>query len=548
MGSAFSGKRLLLVLIPLYIVVLSCIFLNNSLPFYWSQADPTYIHLFNGMNLASGSMEVGNTDNPGTTIQCFAAAVFFIKHLFSHSSVPLFEDVIVNSESYLYACSVILILLFVCVNYYTGVYIFRHTGNIGLSMLFQLIPLININITQRAILLEPESLIIIVAPFFMAYLFVKAPENKMYINKQLNNMTIIVFGMFSGFLIASKYTCVPVIILVLFILEKNKHRVLYMGTVIVSFFIFIIPALPKIKNMFQWVWNLATHDGIYGNGEERIINPSQFVKNLKNLFLTDTVFTSIYCIITIAFLIALVNRIGGKKIIRFFRTISGIWLSITALILVVAKHCDFHYFVFAECCLPFGLIISYKVFHDSFFQFIQGHEKYEKRILYSTFSLLIIFLIVEKVRYTPSIYTQPLSINTYLDEYKTIPLIIATKVGTQCERKEYALFMGNSHAGSLREKYTRFFKETYPDTYLCLYGQDVLIHWDKILSIPEFFATHKSTVIYLRAYDDTAGKFFIDKFCARNMNVKGEKCSEQNIYKDSKTLQSIYLIPHVGNQ
>ena len=539
MGSAFSGRRLLLFFIPIYIIILSCLFLHKALPFYWSQPDPVYLHYFNGINLASGNLEVGNTDNPGTTVQCFDAAVVFTKHLFSFSGTPLYQDAIINSESYLFTCSVLLILLFVCINYFTGAYIFCHTGSIGLSVLFQLVPLININIMQRAAMPEPESFIILVAPLLMAYLFVNAPENKMNANKPLTNKTVILFAVLSGFLIATKYTCAPVILLVLFILQKNKHRLLYLAATIVSFLLFIIPALPQISKMFNWVWALLTHDGIYGTGESRVINPTLYAHNIKSIFTTGFIFPSFYVTITIAFLIALVNWIRKKNTIPFFCATTGIWLSITVSILVVAKHYDSHYLIFAECCFPFGLIVSYKIFSASFNYTNTSYIKYKKEILYSAFAILVVFLIVEKVRYTPSIYTKPLNVNGYTDKHKALPLIIATKVGTECECKEYALFFGNLFTGSLQGKYTEFLKKTYPDTYLSLYGTEGITSWDKTMSIPEFSANHKKMTIYMNGYSDTAQVRFAHEFCTGNGN---EQTREQSIYRDAKTQQSVYLI------
>lgn len=483
-------------------------------------------------------MEIGHIDHPGTTVQCFAAVIFYIKHLFTSSHTPLFQDVIMNSESYLYTCSIVLIILFVCVNYFTGAYILRHTGSIGLSMLFQITPLININIVQRAIVLGPESLIIIVAPFFMAYLFVNAPENKLYINKQITNKTVILFAIFSGFLIASKYTCAPVIILVLFILDRNKHRLAYIGMTIASFFIFIIPALPKIKTMFQWVWNLATHDGIYGKGEERVIDPSLFSKNLKDLFLTDTVFTSLYCIITLAFLITIVSWIRKKNIL-FFRTILGVWLSITALILLVAKHCDFHYLIFSECSFPLGMAVSYKIFSGSFVPLIENYKKYEKKILYGIFTLVILFLIIEKIRYIPSRHPKSLSINNYIYNYKTMPLIISIESGLECERVEPALYLGYMYSGGLQDKYAVFLKKIYPNTYIYWYGSQTVTYWNETIPIAEFCSKNKKAIIYLKGYDDTTKMNIIHKFCGEKA---GPKCNEQEVYREPETLQNVYLI------
>jgi len=291
--------------------------------------------------------------------------------------------------------------------------------------------------------------------------------------------------------------------------------------------------------MYKWVWGLLSHDGIYGKGEERIVNPSQFVKNIKDLFLTDTIFTSIYCIITIAFLAVLVNRIRKKEAIPFFRTISGIWISITTLILVVAKHCDFHYLIFAECCFPFGLIVSYKILTDSYAQIVNGFIKHEKKIVHAAFILFVMFLMVEKIRYIPFNYSQPASIDKYMNVYKDLPLIISTKNGLQCERKEPALYLGFMYSGGLQSTYAQFLKEIYPNTYIYWDGSLMLTHWDESIPISDFAAKNKKMLFYLKGYEDTAQVSLLHKFYIKGVSCKFDA---QQIFKDAETEQGIYLM------
>ncbi|HXB10744.1 MAG TPA: hypothetical protein VNZ45_02065 [Bacteroidia bacterium] len=545
MSSAFSGKRLLLLLIPIYTIVFSCIFLKKFSPFYLSQPDPCYAYLFNGMNLASGNLEVGHIDHPGTTAQCFASVVIFIKHMFSSSGLPLYQDVILNAESYLYTCSIVLIVLLISVLYYTGTYVLRYTGNIGVAILFQLTPLINTNIIQRGIMLEPESVLIIVMVFFTAYLFLRAPEINQRPNKPINTKTVILFALFSGFLIATKYTCFPIIILILFILGKSKQRLVYLGLVIVSFFFFIIPALSKFKNMYHWVWSLFTHDEIYGTGKERIINPSQFVNNFKGIFVADTVFTAIYCVITLAFLVTIISRIRKKEPIPFLRTISGMWLAITVLIIAVAKHSDFHYFIFAECCFPFGLYLSYKILSASFIPFISGYRKHEKTVLYSFLAAFSIFLVIEKIRYIPLHYPKSFGINKYIDEHKDAPLVISVGSGLECERIEPSLFFGYIFSGNLQTKYAEFLDKRYPNSYIYLNGPQELWHWNRKVEVNDFLSKNKTVLMYLKSYDDTAMVNIKHKFEGWSASGMSGLYDEQELFKNVETSQSICLINKV---
>ena len=543
MGLAYSRKRLLLFIFPVYALILSCFFLKVFSPFYLSEPDPCYCYLFNGINLAGGSVEEQASKNllqPGATIQSFASAVVFIKNLPIFSHPPIYQDVISNTESYLFTCSIVLILLFVCINYLTGAYIFRRSGSIGVAMVFQITPLINMNIIRRVVVLEPESLIIIASTFFMAYLFLNAPDNRIKENKPLSNKTIALFALFSGFLIASKYTCAPVVILVLFILQKTRQRILYLGMVIASFLIFILPVLPKIGNVFQWIRGAGIHNAISGNGAEQLINPSQFAENLKGIFLTDTIFTSIYILITIAFIVAIVNSLRKKEAIPFLGTISGVWFSVTALIMAVTKNPNFHYLIFAECCFPLGMVVSYKILSSSLTSFIQSYKKYEKRVVYSFLGALSIFLVIEKIRYIPLHPTKSIGINNYIDRYKEIPLIISVKSGLACERMEPALFLGYLYAANSQDEYAGFLNKTYPNTYIYWRGSQTLTHWNGTIPIKEFLNKNKSVLMYLKGYDDTAQVNIMRQFSTCDSN--SAEYNEQEVYKDSETLQNVCLM------
>lgn len=491
-------------------------------------------------------MDVGNTDNPGTTVQCFAAIIIFIGHLFSGSKLPLYQDAFLHTEGYLMACSVVLIILFVGINYLTGAYIYKYTQNTGLSMMFQIIPFLNMNIIQRAIVLEPEAMIIIVCTFFMALLFINAPESNTKDKKLLTNSTIILFALFSGFLIASKYTCIPLVVLVLFILNNNKERLIYMGAAAGAFLFFIIPAIPKFKSMYQWVWNLFTHDGIYGKGDTRIINPSQYIIKLKSIFLTDTIFTVIYSLITLAFLLAVFSRLKRKDDIPYFRTICGIWCSVTLLILIVAKHCDFHYLIPAECSFPLGLVVSYRILSNSLLKGIAFYKKHERRIIYPVATLFVLFMLIEKVRYLPIRHPQPMLTDKYIDEEEDKPLLIAVKSSTECERIELSLYLGYLFSGNMQDTYARFLSNKYPQSYIFWDGSDNVLFWGKEIPVTDFGKMNRKMLVYMKGYNDSTRDVLMNKLygCNRDKLPPGWKMEQR--LKDSKTIQEIYSIENGG--
>ncbi|NNM95038.1 MAG: hypothetical protein HKL88_06200 [Bacteroidia bacterium] len=545
MNKALLGKhRIALCLIPIYSLVFLVIFLNKAFPFHLTQPDPCYVYLFNGMNLAGGHWEVGHTDHPGTTVQVFAALVIFIRHLFTSPHTLLYQDVILNPENYLLACSIILISLFVSVNYLTGAYVLRHSGNISTAMLFQMVPLIQINIIQRTVLLNPEAFITICSSFFMAYLYVHFIKDKTDPEYRQRNTTLTV-SIFSAFLIATKYTCIPVVFLVLFLLKGRKDRLKYLAMLLIGFFVFIIPALPKFNIMFGWIWNLLTHDGIYGKGQERIINPSQFIANLKGIFITDAVFTSMYGVITLGFLTAIV-QMARRKASPLAQAAIGVWLSITALITAVAKHCDFHYLIFAECCFPLGLYIAYKVITYAALPLISEFKRHEKQLLWGFFGALLIFLVIEKIRYIPMRHPKYSGADKCFANYKSAPLIISVNGSMACERKEPALYLGYMYSGALQSTYAAFLNKIYPDTYILWDTSRPLTHWSESAPIADVLDKNRESLLYLKGYSDTVQEGIaagLSKLCNKK---ESSETTFQEIYKDAPTMQAVYLIHHAN--
>ena len=182
--------------------------------------DPIYPYLLNGTNLAGGHLEVGHIDHPGTTVQSYAAVVIFIQHLLS-GNLPLYQDVLSNPENYMYTCSIILVLLLGLVTYYTGKYIYRNTHELMAAILFQLVPASTPVGIYNASLLMPEAFIIITATLYTAYLYINIIAGCALPSHTLTGKKIIKMAVCSSFLIATKITCLPFVLPVLFIIKKK---------------------------------------------------------------------------------------------------------------------------------------------------------------------------------------------------------------------------------------------------------------------------------------------------------------------------------------
>ncbi len=231
MSNELSGKykgleRFILFVLPLVYITLAFIFLKDIGGFYMLGFDPVYAYLLNGTNLASGFLDVGHIDHPGTPVQCFAALVIFIKHLLTGTG-SLYQDVLSNPESYLYTCSVSLIFLLASVTFFTGRYVYRNTNSIFTAFIFQLGPIINAGGIFDASMLRPESLIIITATFFSAYLYVNVLNQIKSGSTEWSNRKVITMAVVCALLIACKITYVPFVIPVLFLFKQRKASIYF---------------------------------------------------------------------------------------------------------------------------------------------------------------------------------------------------------------------------------------------------------------------------------------------------------------------------------
>src|SRR5581483_2582896 len=161
----------LLALLPFAYLVYCLFFLKSIVAFYIFGPDPAYLYMINGAILAGGKLAVGLVEHPGTPIQCFAAVIIFIKHLFSANNAGVYLDVLQNPESYLQAICSTLAVIFVLVTFFTGRYVYKRTGNLGLALFFQLLPLERI-VIEDTVQLHPEVFIATGSIIFIAYLYV----------------------------------------------------------------------------------------------------------------------------------------------------------------------------------------------------------------------------------------------------------------------------------------------------------------------------------------------------------------------------------------
>jgi len=536
---SFVKSRAAFVFLPLLYVFLCLFFFLNTHKFYMGGHDPVYPYLMNAVNLAGGHMELGMIDHPGTPVELFGGAVLFVSHLFTgHSAV--YEDVLRNPEHYLAILVASLIAVLALVTFFTGVYVFRKTGNLALALFFQLIPMLGRDMLQHAIFLKPESFIIIINTFFTAYLYVTvlSPENTPFSKLKTRNLLVMAF--FSGMLIATKVICAPFVVLLVFLLKGFKQFLLFGFATVVSFALCITPALPKYKIMWSWLKALTSHDGHYGQGNKQIINPIEFVSNMGRVFSGDWVFTITYVLLTVTALFSLVRLFRKQtenKIVARFAI--GLWLSISFLILLVAKHFSFHYLIPAYVYIPLTVLVILKAF--PYFQQWRFYARYRQAL---PLALVAVFTCVLFIREEKNVFLYPhnrnpmLNTEAFMSSWEGIPVITINE-----ERSAFigpAIWFGIIYAGDLRNDYFQFIKPFYENWYFYRPESRKLTFWDEDMLIKEVFRKNRKVLVYFIGRPPEEEAAVLNDLT--HPDAGKTLASQRQLFNNPETRENIYLL------
>lgn len=529
-----SPKYLLLLILPLLYLFFSGIFFAYWPPFYTIGPDPVYIYLSTGMNIASGHTKIFYIDNPGIPVQCFCAVVIYIKHLFNHG-IPLYQDVLLHPESYLYTLCVTIAIIYTLVTWATGYYVFKRTGNITVSLLFQLTPLIcthGVLITGRP---SPESFYTIAGIFFMAYIYCTAIVAGTQSSGRVPFGYVLVYSIFTAFFISCKYICFPLIFLILFVLPTLRSRIQYLISMVVFLFIFMYPALAAWRSIMQWITNLATHTGHYGQGAQGFVNTSEYIPNLAKIFTEDKYFTILFILLIIALYSAFIKRKQMSKKTKIYASLlCGVGVSSLILILLVAKHYSFHYLIPIQLCYPLIIAGSYNIFKES----------YNIRLLHGKIPVVLFYIFTFCLAYSQlkTYFTYrptpiPASTANFLNQYRDTPVIMSADF--ESSRIEPAISLGVAYTGDSRNQYWEYLGKIYPNSYQYRYPQEVIMHWDDVLYPPELIAKHPQMLVYFIQKDSATRNAIL-----QNITVWGKDtlAHARRVFSLKQTDEYIYEI------
>ena len=355
---------LFFLIIPLFILGWGIFNLYFFDPFYAHFPDPEYPYLLNGLNVALLEFNrIGHFDHPGTTFQVYNGLIIRITHFFAGKET-ITQDVLNRPEFYLSAISFSLTVLQALLCFliaWIGKKRDIKTWQLIILQSGVLFSVMMLSVFGRVI---PERWLVIVSLLFIIVYLLYGYKDRYPLKFAIWSGVVMGMGM------ATKFNFLPIILLPFFLLINNKNRLVYAVSGIASFFIFILPIINKLDYFRDFIFGIATHDGIYGKGEKRMFDPVRVKEGFLQIFNVSPALLFLIIAMVAALILAIMykKKQETNRQILFFAGM--LFISLLQMIMV-AKHFNFYYM------LPLITMYSFVLFMlDDFTQKIGDFKRW----------------------------------------------------------------------------------------------------------------------------------------------------------------------------
>jgi hypothetical protein len=332
-------KKILTFMIPGLFLGWSLYLNHLAGPFFLNRSDPEYPYLLNGLNCARLDFSmIGHTDHPGTPFQCLTGLFIRITHILAgHGSIT--EDVFARPEMYLAWSSFFLSLLTFGVLLWLGRLAIKNGGDLKGALLMQSSVLLSPVLIDFPMRYNPDRILMIYTLIFIGLIY------KLIYSRDLSEKKFSIFsGILMGIGFATKFNFLPLVVIPAVLIPKWRNWLIYGLTFLAASFISILPILGKFSEFRRFITGVATHDGLYGQGSEQVINWTGFIDNIGLIFKYNPAFTVILLLSIGAGLYLAISRQRRKESRLSLLLIVGFWIATLAGFVMVAKHFKNYYF------------------------------------------------------------------------------------------------------------------------------------------------------------------------------------------------------------
>jgi hypothetical protein len=322
-------------IIPLLVLALGIFMFLFFDPFYSRAIDPEFPYLVNGLNVALLKFNyIGHYDHPGTPFQVFNGIVIQITHLFT-GKASIAQDVFSRPEHYLNAISAFLLFLQAALIFAVGLLGIKRNIAYWQILILQASCFFNDVLVWLFCRVNPDRFFMIIGLLLILVYLKHGYEKRSTFKFALWSGVVMGLGM------ATKFNFLPVLLFPLLVIETNKNRLIYAGTCLTSFFIFISPIITKFDDFFSFITLMFKHDGLYGSGEAQVLNISKMMGSITEIFRINP---SLYLLIpALIASIVIAYRKRNDGMLKFVVLFCGFLLIIAMQMLMVSKHFKNYY-------------------------------------------------------------------------------------------------------------------------------------------------------------------------------------------------------------
>ncbi len=449
------SKQSILYIIP-GIIVIWTVYLNFFLgPYYLRGIDPEYMYVVSGLNCATLDFnKIGHIDHPGTPLQLLTGIFFRVIHLFTGYN-DIVTDVISDPELYLSISNLMLTSITFFLLLRLGMLVYKYTSSILGALLLQasyFYTEVHFGILSRY---SPDRLMtVIILLFFILYI------RYLYDLK----FNVVKFSVLSGIVmgvgLVTKYNFVPLLLLPLVLIPGWRNRAYYILSCIGSAFILFLPVSSKFRAFWRIVKEMIMHSGLYGSGEQGIIEASSFFKNIGLVFRQNPSFTIITVLGGLCILILIIRPKLRAMNKNGFLFLIASFFSILLGLAITAKHYKGYYALPILSLIP---MIFYTIM-----QFIERtlHFKHRTLSYVTLFSILLLFPIISTAKNFSGINVNLQDKRTteafIRDQISSEDYFIITPIWMSTPMPENAMVLGVSYLHHERLSYLDY-ERIYPN-------------------------------------------------------------------------------------
>jgi hypothetical protein len=494
-----SASRLIsFSILPIAMILAGLLYTDIIGPYFVRCVDPEFAYLTNGLLIADLKLHIGFFSHPGTPVQCVAAGIIRIVHLFrpGHSMV---QDVLLNPELYIRAIVLAVSLFNAVALFLLGFFAYKITQNLILALFIQLTPFthgLTLSVMGR-LMPEPLMNILVCGWIILMLRLIFLDSDKLNFRRYA-----ILFGLLFGISLADKLTFLPFILIPIIVLSGWKNKLIFILSSAGFFFLFAFPVTLKLPQFYDWVKTIFIHTGNYGSGDRGIINWNEFTGHLRLQLASTGLLKWVFLVLVLMSIFYLIiKRKSATFDPRKLRAGIALILVIGFEYLLTSKHFAFHYMIPAILLTAFAILLIL-LFLKDLFPGVMRPVVFNGILVVSGFFILFLttyrFLagarqvqqIVKPVRASyskvgPLLHSSPkiLSVSYY-----------------GCDAVEYALTFGIHESGRYSQFLTDNLKELYPSTVLYFPWSKVFYEGIKETKPSDFIKPGIDYTLYIAEY------------------------------------------------